>query len=400
MVSDPSAGVMDLTGYADVLEAFRSPALRTLVEPGTGSLRSGTVLRIEGGDHTRRRRTLNRLTSRDGATWFRDHNLVPIVAAELEGLRQAGAMPVAFDLVELGNRLFLRLAWSQIGLSPMESAGELEDVRKLVAELELAYLGTGTPEEREAMIRRGLAAKDAFGRRYFGPELAARSNLVAAVSRGERAEAELPRDLLTLLASHADPEWADTELALREAVTDILFAGTANSVHSMVHAVNELFGWLAAHPEDLPLVADPAFLARAVGEALRVHVINTAFYRLATEDVVLAGGVRIPAGTTVRLGIRAANLDPAVFGPDAAAFNPRRQLALGAYPYGLAFGSGVHMCYGLNVVLGPDQVSGTHPHVLRELFASGIAPDPDRPPRRPAGSDRDVFESYPVLLKS
>jgi cytochrome P450 len=400
MVSDPPSGVMDLTGYAEVLEAFRSPALRTLVEPGTGSLRSGTVLRIEGGDHTRRRRTLNRLTSRDGATWFRDHHLVPLVATELDDLKRDSAAPVAFDLVEFGNRLFLRLAWSQIGLAPIESAGELDEVRKLVAELELAYLGAGTPQEREAMIRRGLAAKDAFGRRYFAPELAARANLVAAVTRGERNESELPRDLLTLLASHADPEWADAELALREAVTDILFAGTANSVHSMVHAVDELFRWLAAHPEDRPLVTDPTFLARAVGEALRVHVINTAFYRLATEDVELTGGVRIPAGTTVRLGIRTANLDPAVFGADAGVFNPRRELPPGAYPYGLAFGSGVHMCYGLNVVLGPDQVSGTHPHVLRELFQSGIAANPDRPPRRPAGSDRDVFESYPVLLKS
>lgn len=39
-------------------------------------------------------------------------------------------------------------------------------------------------------------------------------------------------------------------------------------------------------------------------------------------------------------------------------------------------------------------------HVLRDLFTSGVEHDPDRAPRQPAGSDRDVFESYPVLLKS
>lgn len=401
MVSDSSTGVIELTAYSDVLEAFRSPALRTLVEPGTGSLRSGTVLRIEGGDHTRRRRTLNRLTSRDGAAWFRDHNIVPIVAAALADVKGAGrARPIPFDLVEFGNQLILRLAWAQIGLPPIESPDELLDVCALVAELELAYLGTGTLEKRDAMIRRGLEAKEAFGRRYFKPALAARVGLVEAVARRERDEADLPHDLLSLLASHADPHWADSELALREAVTDILFAGTANSVHSLVHAVDELLRWLAVHPEDQMLVADPTFLARAVGEALRVHVINTAFYRLATEDLLLASGTRIFAGTTVRLSIRAANLDQAVFGPDARVFNVRRQPSPGTYPFGLAFGSGVHMCFGLNVVLGPDQVSGTHPYVLRKLFESGVAPDPDRQPRRPTGSDRDLFESYPVLLKS
>jgi cytochrome P450 len=400
MVSDAGRDVVELTGYGEVLEAFRSPLLRTLVEPGTGSLRAGTVLRIEGADHTRRRRTLNRLTSRDAAAWFRDQELAPIAAAALAELRPAGGGSRRFDLVEFGNQLFLKLAWAQIGLPPLASEQELRDVRSLVAELELAYLGTGTPAAREAMVARGLAAKEVFGERYFRPALSARSAAVAAVARGDRAEAELPRDLLTLLAAHADPEWADAELALREAVTDILFAGTANSVHSLVHSVNELFGWLDAHPADAARCDDPAFLARAVSEALRVHVINTAFYRMATEDVQLAGGLRIPAGATVKLSIRAANLDPEVFGEDAAVFNPRRRLAPGTYAFGLAFGSGVHMCFGLNVVLGPDQVSGTHVHVLRELFAIGLERDPERAPRRPAGSDRDVFETYPVLLKS
>src|SRR5882672_4621815 len=104
MVSDTAGQMVELTGYAEVLEAFRSPLLRTLVEPGTGSLRSGTVLRIEGGEHTRRRRTLNRLTSRDGAAWFRDRQLVPIAAEALEEIRQEGqdGGPPQFDLVEFG----------------------------------------------------------------------------------------------------------------------------------------------------------------------------------------------------------------------------------------------------------------------------------------------------------
>src|SRR5258706_5937444 len=400
MVSEIAGHMVELTRYAEVLEAFRSPLLRTLVEPGTGSLRSGTVLRIEGADHTRRRRTLNRLTSRDGAAWFRDRELVPIAAEALRTIRPPAMddSTPRFDLVEFGNELFLRLAFAQIGLPSIATEDELREIRALVAELELAYLGSGTTAEREAMVRRGLAAKDKFGERYFRPALEARLAAVASVERGELPEAELPRDLLTLLASHADPEWADPALALREAVTDILFAGTANSVHSLVHAVDELLRWLSSHPEDGEKCADTGFLARAVSEALRIHVVNVAFFRMATADVTLSGGTRIPQGATVRLGIRAANLDESVFGVDAAVFNPHRVLHQGTYPYGLAFGTGVHMCFGLNVVLGPDQVSGTHVHVLRELFEAGVEADPAAPALRPAAGGRDVFETYPVVL--
>jgi cytochrome P450 len=391
---------LKLSAYPDVLEVFRSPKLRTLVEPGTGSLRSGTVLRIEGGEHLLRRRTINRLVSSEGATWFRDQRLIPLAAQALVEVRD-GAGPkdrVRLELVDFGNRLFLRLAWAQIGLDPILDEAEIAAAQAIVADLELAYLGTGDPSRRKEAIDRGLEAKQRFAERYFRPALSAHTAVVEAASRGQLSREELPRDMLTLLAAHADPAWADVELALREAVTDIVFAGTANSVHALVHVVDELHRWLRDHPEDRARIGDPEFLARAVSESLRIHVINTAFFREATEEVQLASGTRIPAGTIVQLRLREANRDPAVFGDDADAFNPRRPLAPGLYPYGLAFGSGPHRCFGLNVVLGPDQVSGTHVHVLGRLLAAGVATDPERAARK--HRSRDVFETYPVLISS
>jgi cytochrome P450 len=269
-------------------------------------------------------------------------------------------------------------------------------VADLVADLEKAYLGAGTPEERQAMIALGQAAKDRFGERYFLPALAEHARLVEAAERDELAADELPRDLLTLLAGRVDPAWADVELALREATTDILFAGTANSVHALVHVVDELGRWFERHPEDRARRHDSDFLARVVSESLRIHVINVAFFRQAVEDVVLGSGLAIPADSIVRLGIRQANRDRSVFGADAGEFNPRRALPPAVPPYGLAFGSGPHMCYGLNVVLGPDQVSGTHVHMLSRLLEAGIRNDPERAARR--HPDRDLFVTYPVML--
>jgi cytochrome P450 len=64
--------------------------------------------------------------------------------------------------------------------------------------------------------------------------------------------------------------------------------------------------------------------------------------RQVREDVVL-GGVAMPAGSFVTLGIGAANRDPAVFAdPD--------RLDIGREPNKhLAFGQGAHACSGMNV---------------------------------------------------
>jgi cytochrome P450 len=80
----------------------------------------------------------------------------------------------------------------------------------------------------------------------------------------------------------------------------------------------------------------------AVEEVLRFESSNQLGNRIVTEDTTL-GGILMPKGTLVTIGIGAANRDPDAF-PDPDRFdsarNPTRHLA---------FGSGIHMCAGMSL---------------------------------------------------
>ncbi len=90
------------------------------------------------------------------------------------------------------------------------------------------------------------------------------------------------------------------------------------------------------------LIDDPSLMKSAVEEVLRFESSNQLGNRIVTEDTTL-GGVAMPKGTLVTIGIGAANRDPEQF-PDPDRFdvarNPTRHLA---------FGSGIHMCAGMNL---------------------------------------------------
>ncbi|MFI4973682.1 MAG: cytochrome P450 [Caulobacterales bacterium] len=100
---------------------------------------------------------------------------------------------------------------------------------------------------------------------------------------------------------------------------------------------------LLSHPDQWrALVADRSLLPGAIEETLRFHhpTQSTSTNRRCTVDLEL-GGKRLKAGDTVRVGLGAANRDPAVFA-DPDRFDIRRQTAAS----NLSFGVGPHFCLG------------------------------------------------------
>jgi hypothetical protein len=100
---------------------------------------------------------------------------------------------------------------------------------------------------------------------------------------------------------------------------------------------------LLSHPDQWrALVADRALIAPALEEILRFHhpTQSTSTNRRCTVDVALRGKT-LKAGDTVRVGLGAANRDPAAF-PDPDRFDIRRQMAVPP----LSFGAGPHFCIG------------------------------------------------------
>ena len=170
---------------------------------------------------------------------------------------------------------------------------------------------------------------------------------------------------------------------------------------AIVHAMEHLALWFERRPEDRARAGDVEFLHAVVNETLRLHSANPAEVRRAVEDVRLSGGTTIRAGQYVALRTGVANRDASVFGRDAAEFDPRRTIPPGVSRYGLAFGAGPHMCYGVPVALGDEGTDGSLVLVVKRLLEAGVRKDADRPARyRPgiAYADLRGWESYPVVL--
>ncbi|TNM27934.1 cytochrome P450 family protein [Streptomyces sedi] len=175
------------------------------------------------------------------------------------------------------------------------------------------------------------------------PDAAAAAEALGGVHRfllelvAERRSA--PRDdlLSTLIAARDD----DDRLSEDELVS-LAFLLLGAGIENVQHTLSAGLLALSREPEQLAaLRADPALLPGAVEEFLRfAHPNLTALRRFATEPVEV-GGVTVPRGDTVLLGLASANRDPRRH-QDPDRLDIRR-----ADPTAhLALGQGVHYCLG------------------------------------------------------
>lgn len=141
---------------------------------------------------------------------------------------------------------------------------------------------------------------------------------------------------------------------------------------------------LLDHPDQLArLQAEPALIASAVEEVLRMESPNQLGNRTVAQDTTIRGA-ELPAGTILTLCIGAANRDPAVFkDPD--------RFDIGRHPNPhLAFGGGIHTCAGLNVARLEAQVA------IQALFQRFPGLRATAAPRRARRARFRGFESMPL----
>jgi len=379
-------GVVDLESYGDVREAWRCPHLTTRTAgPGDEEVRAGTVVRLDGEPHKQRRRAMGQLLSRGGHKYFRDNHLFPTADA---ALAQALKHPDADGVVRLeartwGRRVNQQLAAALVGFDGAITPEGADELFALIETFIRGYQGVlANAFEPYVADRAGqhdsLTARDEMVRRFYDPAIARRRELAARVAAGELTEADLPQDLLMLVALDRDPAWADDALAKREAVF-LLGAGVHTTANSLVWTLRELFDYFTEHPEAEQRRTDDQFLLGAAHEALRLHPVTPGFVRRVEEDVHLASGVDLPAGALAVIRNGPAGADTAVYGADAFEFNPDRQLAKGVPAPGFAFGAGPHMCFGMPIVMGAEGLDGSLMYLLKLLMAAGARPDPDGP---------------------
>ena len=147
------------------------------------------------------------------------------------------------------------------------------------------------------------------------------------------------KDLLTRLIRHEHEGRKLSEPELLQNCIFILNAGHETTTNLIGNTLDILIRFPS---ERRRLIENPSLMKSAVEEALRYESSNQLGNRIVTQDVTV-GGVAMPKGTLVTIGIGAANRDGEQF-PDPDRFdsarNPTRHLA---------FGSGIHMCAGMSL---------------------------------------------------
>ncbi len=159
------------------------------------------------------------------------------------------------------------------------------------------------------------------------------------------------------------------DLTPDEAVSNaavLLFGGVETTEGMICNAVLHV---LANPAQRALLEADRSLLPGAVNESLRLDPAAPFVDRYATADVVLAGA-EVRRGDLVRVSLRHANRDPAVFA-DPERFDVQRcDLRLQ-----LAFAQGPHVCLGMH--LARLETATAIDRLLDRL--PGVALDPTRP---------------------
>jgi cytochrome P450 len=151
--------------------------------------------------------------------------------------------------------------------------------------------------------------------------------------RKEPAQGDLVDVLLTGVEHDGEPcPWEDKV----HATLDVVFGGLATTTHAIAGAMYEL----ATKPDvRQEILQNPACLATAVEETVRLHAPVVAVGRTARADVAVSG-VEVKRGDRVALNYAAASRDPEVCA------NPRKFDVHREEVVHTAFGVGPHRCIG------------------------------------------------------
>jgi cytochrome P450 len=172
----------------------------------------------------------------------------------------------------------------------------------------------------------------------------------------ERARAPQDDLMSALLAAEIDGERLNRDDLLGFCL--LLILGGLDTTTNLMAGGLELLG---RHPDQrAKLAANPAMMANAVEEMLRVVSPTQALPRGTTRDVTLHD-VTIPAGSRVSIIFASANLDEREF-DDPDAFDIERKITRH-----VAFGHGIHFCLGaplarMETRIALDEILRRYPH--------------------------------------
>ncbi|RNM11801.1 cytochrome P450 [Nocardioides pocheonensis] len=309
---DPS-GMYVVTRYDDVFEFGKHPAMS--VEPGWDqagpwAIAGDTIIGRDQPDHTRLRRLTNRwFTPKVVRDWVT--TTAAVTSEVLDGL--------AGDTVD---------GWHELSVIPTHRTmcrvlqlpdGDAEAVKKAMEQAMLmlrVHPRPGELELAETAFEFLLGRMESFlDAKRSAPGDGLADELLAASGRGELS----PQEALATIAMFYGLGHMDVGYTIASGLC--VFAQRPD--------VYQAF----RNREDLR--------EQIVNEVVRFDPPELSFYRTTTEDLTIRG-VEIPAGSTIRFMIGAANRDPEVF-QNPQVFDYNRPTGESR---NLSFGLGLHSCAG------------------------------------------------------
>src|SRR5580704_156092 len=300
-------------GGANPLAQAKSNDTQSKTEQGLSRTLAQSFNQMDAPDHTRVRALVVQAFSRRNIEERR-----PRIQAVIDELLEAAAAKGEFDMItDFAFHVPIIVASEIIGI-PASDREQFREAFERTAALM-------APKRSEESWAAALEAGRWVGR-YMRDLIAER-------------RASPQDDLISALIAAEDSDGALSEPELSSALSTIY---TAAGTTTERFISSGLYLLLSHRDQWRRLVEDRGLIAPAIEEILRFHhpTQSTSTNRRCVVDVEMGGKV-LRAGDTVRVGLGAANRDPAAF-PDPDRFDITRRPAVSA----LSFGAGPHFCIG------------------------------------------------------
>ncbi len=316
-------GSLFLTRYADVMEAYRHPAMSSdkkiafKEKFGDGALYKHHTTSLIFNDppyHTVVRKLLSA-----GFTPRKLRDMEPLISKIVDGLLDRLSDYSEFDLVkDYAMTLPTEIISFMLGIP--------EEYRSRLRQYSLDILGALDPVISQDRVAAGNAAVDEFGEVLEG--------IIEKRQRASHTEGE-GEILMALILGEVDGRKLSTSELVQNCIF-LLNAGHETTTSLVANTMHMLF----ETPDQFSrLKKNPDLISTTIEESLRTQSPLQIGNRVTTEDVKL-GGQLLPAGTYIHLSVAGANRDPAEFyHPETidVARKPNRHVA---------FAMGHHVCLG------------------------------------------------------
>ena len=393
-----------ISNSAQIAAGLKRTELKQALYDEGAVIMADTLLTLHGERHRKRRILEFDVFRKDFFHWYEQTVFPATLTRSMSGDVAAGRT----ELVNLGYLVTMNLTADFAGIDrPEQSTQETAELLRLVEIFSQGATIIHSTRPKDEVRDEVRAAIADFEPAFLIPSVVRRQDLLAQHSAGKITDADLPRDVLTVILQKGDPEEFTPEVLTRE-IAFYLQAGAHSTANSTIHAFHDIYTWTLQEPIRMQrLNDDPIFFQRCVHESLRLHPASPVAWREAMCPIHLDGAGDVGIGETVEFRLSEANRDKTLFGEDANVFNPEREIKPPTLPYGHTFGTGVHTCLGRDLdggVVPRGKVDpkihqyGTITLFLRDLFARGARQDAGSPPQMATNTARPNWGFYPIIF--